>query len=150
MSDFEADIISSSINYIRISSLSDFAALALPIDDGSRYRWEYASGNTNRRYQQMIVKRGRGLSGMALLLGRSLIKENRSNESSKLRIECSLMLAEGLQTAAAIPIPARMGDVGVLMVGVRHPHSYTSINLSYLQECAIELSLLLEESKHKT
>ncbi|WP_337103611.1 GAF domain-containing protein [Paenibacillus sp. YIM B09110] len=150
MRNFEADTISRAVHYIRVTSLSDFTALALPIDDGSKYRWQYASGNMNHRYQHMIVKRGKGLPGMALLLGRSLIKDIASKEANKPRFECSLMLAEGLHTAAAVPIPDGFGSAGVLMVGVRHPHSYTDTNLIYLEQCAIELSNLLEISRYKT
>lgn len=141
MSDYETDLISSSINHIRTSSLSDFVALALPVENGNKYRWSYVSGNTNLRYQQMLVKRGKELSGMAVLLGRSLVKGNGSLEAEKYKLDCPLMLAEGLKTATAIPIALKMGGMAVLLVGLRHVHHYTANELSKLEALARALTL---------
>lgn len=141
MSDYETDIISNFIKHIRTSSFSDFVALALPIEKGNKYRWSFVSGNTNHRHQQMLVKRGKELSGMAMLLGRSLVKGSGSLEDEKYKLECPLMLAEGLKTAAAIPIPLKMGGMAVLFVGLRNVHHYTVSELSELEVLARELPL---------
>jgi hypothetical protein len=59
------------------------------------------------------------------------------------------MIAEGLQAATAIPIPATSYDCGVLMIGTRQAYSYTANDLKYVQECAKELALLLVASNSK-
>jgi hypothetical protein len=59
------------------------------------------------------------------------------------------MIAEGLQAAAAIPIPATSYDCGVLMIGTREAYSYTANDLKYVQDCAKELALLLKADNPK-
>jgi nitrogen regulatory protein A len=147
MDDYETEVISQRMIHIRISTCSDFAALALLSEDRNRYRWHYATGNRNNRYMKMLVKRGKGLPGTALLLGRSMTIDHRKIESDKLEIDCPLMFAESLQAAMAIPILVSTKDIGVLMVGVRHENGYSKRDLNTLHKCARELERVLQASK---
>jgi nitrogen regulatory protein A len=149
MGDNATDNISSSLKHIQTTSFSDFVALALPNRDGSRYRWHYAHGNQNQRYKQMLVKRGKGLPGMALLCGICLTKDARLTEPGDLTIDCPLMWAEALEAAAAIPLPTTSGDNGILMVGKRYSYCYSPAELVYLEECARYLTPLCETTKHR-
>jgi nitrogen regulatory protein A len=149
MDDYETEVIGQRMNHIRISSYSDFAALALLSEDHNRYRWYLATGNRNIRYKKMLVRRGKGLPGMALLLGRSFTIDRREVVYDRLENDCPLMIAEGLQVAVAIPLLKLTEPIGILMVGIRHEKGYSQSDLITFHEGAKELERVLEVSKHK-
>jgi hypothetical protein len=137
---FEADAFSHYIDDLRMDTSSDFVALALSLDDGWKYHWHYASGSANYRYKRMTVKRGKGLPGLALTLGRTVTSEG----ANGLKLECALMVVEGLCSAAAIPIGPAAGEIGVMMVGSRQPYVYSSSELQLFQNRAAELEAQLQ------
>lgn len=147
MSVYEADTISEFIHHIRLSTRSDFAALALLSQDGRRYRWQYTSGNQNDRYKQMVVRKGKGLAGMAVLLGRTLTIDSQSDLSIKLDMDSPLMMAEGLQAAAAIPVREAVGDHGVLVIGIRRTYCYSENELREFQGFADDLANMLTTTR---
>jgi nitrogen regulatory protein A len=151
MSDFEVEDLTYILKQIQVNSFSDFVALALPDELNDRYRWYYTVGNRNQRYKQMLVKRGKGLPGMAILLGRSIAQDNRFAESGGKSIDCPLMWAESLQAASAAPIPSATGsgDIGVIIIGKRNHYHYTKDDLVYLQQAARQLTPLCESVHHK-
>jgi nitrogen regulatory protein A len=142
----DIEAISGQIDRLRLYPFIDFAALALTEDEGRCYQWRYVSGNANQRYKRMVVKRGKGLPGMALLYGKLLVKDMQTAREGEFKVECPLMLAEGLQAAAALPIPSLPVPVGVLMVGSRQPSVYSAGNLQDLKAVAGELCGLLSSS----
>ncbi|OXM84011.1 hypothetical protein [Paenibacillus rigui] len=140
------------LDRFKLDTRSDFAGLALPLDsEGGQLQWSFVAGNTNRRYERMRVKRGRGLAGMAWQIGRLLTWDASMEETAvkapekrSLYLDCPLLLAEGLKAAAAVPV--RSGGVGndwLLLVGRRTPEAYSVTEIAYVQACAAELRDLI-------
>jgi nitrogen regulatory protein A len=137
-----ADTINKQIEDIRISSCSDFAALALPNDFGLLFHWHYASGNVNERYKRIVVRQGKGLPGMALMIGRVITMDEYPISREGLKIECAVMLAENLKSAVAVPIRTAFRNLGLFLVGNRRAHVYSADELAYLQTSGEEFSAL--------
>lgn len=136
------------LEQIRVRTHSDFAGVALPLGLGSGLlQWSCAAGNTNRRYEQMKVKRGRGLAGLALQVGRLLTWDAASGEAAKLHDlyrDCPLLMAEGLQAAAVVPLHSSLlPDAGLLLVGRRQPDAYSAAELLEVRACTAALGNLL-------
>jgi nitrogen regulatory protein A len=144
MGNCEEGSISAIINHLRMRPFVDFAALAVPHTEGRRYEWRYVSGNANQRHKRMFVKAGKGLPGAAMLYGRLAVKYRQTADEAGLVIDCPMMLAEGLQSAAAIPISTASKTAGVLMVGCRLPCVYSADDIEYLKQCAGELAVILK------
>ncbi|OMF04387.1 hypothetical protein BK127_33855 [Paenibacillus sp. FSL H7-0331] len=139
MVEYEGDPMRRLIDHLRISSSHDFAALALPREDGRTYAWYYASGNLNHRYKGMVVKRGKGLPGLAWRLGEAVISDSSSTDIGGEKLDCALMTAEGLHAAAAVPIGPLASPSGIIIVGARQARLYATTELQYLDSCAIEV-----------
>ncbi|WP_240419266.1 GAF domain-containing protein [Paenibacillus periandrae] len=148
MVEYEEDPMRRLIDHLRISSSHDFAALALPREDGRTYAWYYASGNMNHRYKGMVVKRGKGLPGLALRLGEAVISDSSSRNTGGEKLNCALMTAEGLHAAAAVPIGPLAAPNGIIMVGARQARLYTTTELQYLDSCAIEVGRAIQLHNH--
>jgi nitrogen regulatory protein A len=144
MSKTTVDTLSKQIDNIRVSSCSDFAALAPPDDFGLISHWYYASGNVNERYKRIVVRPGRGLPGKALMIGRIMAMNEYPFTAEGYKIECAIMLAENLKSAVAVPIRAASGNRGLLLVGNRQNHVYAAAELEYLQACSEELIDLID------
>lgn len=112
------------LDQLRLSTSSDFSALALIDDREHRIRWAYASGNDNERYRQISLRMGRGLAGMAIRLGRPIVVDSSVPGYGQVSPEYSIMLAENLRAAIAVPVPAPGGIRGVLLVGSRAERVY--------------------------
>lgn len=113
---------------LRDMTSSDFVALAPFVDQPARRRWMYILGNKNDRCQQMVIKMGEGLAGVALRLGRWVKLDAANPRAVEERRECPVMLAEQLQTAAAFPLimgpSTSTGMKGLLFIGRRTDQSY--------------------------
>lgn len=144
----EGDQISRLMDHLRISTSNDFAALALPRDDGRTYAWHYASGSRNSRYKWMVVKRGKGLTGLAWLLGESVAMDASSTSMAGVKLECSLMNAEGLLAAAAAPLGPSAAPSGIVFVGTRQARLYTPSEIQYLNVCALEIDSAIQIQKY--
>ncbi|SFK78075.1 hypothetical protein SAMN03159341_101544 [Paenibacillus sp. 1_12] len=148
MVEYEGDPIRRLIDHLRISSSNDFAALALPREDGRTFAWYYASGNMNYRYKWMIVKRGKGLPGLAWMLGEAVAMDASSRDLAGVKLECSLMTAEGLRSAAAAPLGSSASPSGIVIMGTRQARLYTASELQYLNSCAIEMNFAIQLQKY--
>lgn len=107
----------------RLRSLTscDFMALALLQEHAGRNRWQYVIGNSNNRYQHMVIRKGQGLAGSSLRLGRWVKLDNSHPKYHKERLDSPLMLAENLQAAAVFPLrPVASSQIkGLLFIGKR-------------------------------
>ncbi|WP_262682010.1 hypothetical protein [Paenibacillus baimaensis] len=148
MVEYEGDPMRRLIDHLRISSSHDFAALALPREDGRTYAWHYASGNMNHRYKGMVIKRGKGLPGLAWRLGEAVISDSSSIDTAGEKLDCALMTAEGLHAAAAVPIGPLAAPSGIIMLGIRQARLYTTTELQYLDSCAIEVGRAIQIHNH--
>ncbi|TXK76611.1 GAF domain-containing protein [Paenibacillus sp. N3.4] len=109
------------LELLRSLTSSDFIALAHLQGNMGRGGWDYVLGNSNDRYQQMVIKSGNGLAGHALRLGRWVKLDDTHPKSSQERLHCPLMLAEQLKTAAVFPLVTTSSPVilGLLYMGKR-------------------------------
>ncbi|WNR44220.1 GAF domain-containing protein [Paenibacillus roseipurpureus] len=121
---------------IRNLTSSDFAALALCLDKAKSYRWKCAAGNSNDRYQHMVIRTGQGLAGTALRLGRWVKLDDSHPQFGRERRDCPVMLAEQLQAAAVFPIRLDTGCPmrGLLFIGKRKGTRYEEDEIRTAQE----------------
>ncbi|CAH1202227.1 hypothetical protein PAECIP111891_02068 [Paenibacillus allorhizoplanae] len=131
---------------------SDFIAVAPILDHAARNCWRYVLGNSNHRYQQMVIKVGLGLAGTVLRLGRWVKLEDMRSKSSQERLTCPLMLAEQLQCAAVFPLMTNASPRiwGLLYIGKREQPRFEPSELLAAHERAFTLASLLEEIKKDT
>ncbi|UJF33844.1 GAF domain-containing protein [Paenibacillus hexagrammi] len=139
------------LDQLRRLSSSDFAALASFIDPLSPKRWNYAWGNTNERYLQMMIKPGQGLGGTALRTCRWVKLDDTTSNAAKARGECPLMLAERLQAAAAFPIKEEgsLEILGLLYIGKRNHSRYEDNETKPIQENIGKLLRYMQEDIKK-
>jgi nitrogen regulatory protein A len=122
----------------RLRSLTscDFVAIAPLQDHTGRNRWQYVIGNSNDRYQQMVIKKGQGLAGTALRLGRGVRLDDTHPKRQQERLHCPLMLAEQLQAAAVFPlVPNASSQIkGLLFIGKREQTRFEHGELLAVQD----------------
>jgi nitrogen regulatory protein A len=142
----------SELELLRSMTSSDFIALAPLPDNAEPIRWKYARGNSNNRYQQMVIKKSIGLAGTALRLGRWVKLDETNPRYRQEKSECPVMLAEQLQTAAVFPLTASPGSQmkGLLFIGKRVLAGYEPSELLAVQEKINALASYLQEFKEET
>ncbi|CAN7623251.1 MULTISPECIES: GAF domain-containing protein [unclassified Paenibacillus] len=122
----------------RLRSLTscDFVAIAPLQEHVGRDRWQYVIGNSNDRYQQMRIKKGQGLAGSALRLGRWVKLDDTHPKHQQERLHCPLMLAEQLQAAAVFPlVPNASSQIkGLLFIGKREQTRFEHGELLAVQD----------------
>lgn len=140
------------LELLRSLTSSDFIALAPLQDHAGRNCWKYVLGNSNDRYQQMVIKIGLGLAGSALRLGRWVKLDDTHPKLSQERLNCPLMLAEQLQTAAVFPLVTNSSPQikGLLFIGKREQSSFEQHELLAVHDKIYTLASYLEEIKEET
>ncbi|WP_216651779.1 GAF domain-containing protein [Paenibacillus sp. NEAU-GSW1] len=116
-------------------------------------KWKYAIGNSNNRYQHMVVKSGQGLAGAALRLGRWVKLDDTHPKLVQERRECPVMLAEQLQAAAVFPLVINDTSLmsGLLYIGKRTAIGYEEDEIRAAQESLRALmSSMAEHNKEMT
>jgi nitrogen regulatory protein A len=126
---------------------SDFIALAPFIDKAVPLRWKYALGNSNGRYQHMVIKTGQGLAGAALRLGRWVKLDGNHPRFDLQKSECPVMLAEQLRAAAVFPLiqAPNAGISGLLFIGRRTGNGYEEGEIRTIEKALGMLLSYLEE-----
>ncbi|WP_181909349.1 GAF domain-containing protein [Paenibacillus taihuensis] len=133
--------IQSQLDQIRTSTDSDWAGFAMEEQYHRRIRWLAASGNSNERYAELVIRPGRGLSGLVIKLGRPVIVDARmpASERERLRPDYSIMLVEQLQAAIGVPLTIQDEIRGVLLVGNRSERLYEDNHLHLVKHAAEHL-----------
>jgi nitrogen regulatory protein A len=106
---------------LRAEAGTDVAALAWRDEAGRGIRWISASGNRNERYKHMLLKPGRGLTGIVFRIGQPVVFDSAVPEYQVMRHEYPIILSEQLQTAALLPVKLGNETCGVLLLGSRTP-----------------------------
>lgn len=132
------EAITSELQRVREATSSDFAALALTEEAGSRIGWKYASGSANDRYRRMRLKPGSGIAGLAIRLGRPTVPDRAAAE--RLRQECPVMLAEHLASAIAVPFQTGPERTAVLLVGARRERIYGPEDVRLVADAAARIA----------
>ncbi|QHT59519.1 GAF domain-containing protein [Paenibacillus lycopersici] len=137
----------SRLDQIRASTDSDFAGLAMEEQHRRRIRWVAASGNGNDRYAELAVRSGRGVTGLAIKLGRPVVADAAmpASERERLLPDDSIMAVERLQAAIVVPLAIQDEIRGVLLVGSRSQRIYEEGCLQLAIEAADRLAPRLRQ-----
>lgn len=135
------------LDQIRATTDSDFAGLAMEEQYHRRIRWLAASGNRDDRYAELLIRPGRGLSGLVLKLGRPVIVDAAMpvSERERLRPDYSIMLVEQLIAAIAVPLAIQDEIRGVLLIGNRSERLYGDSQLQLVTNAAKDLIPQLQQ-----
>ncbi len=106
---------------MRAEAGTDVTALAWKDEAGRGIRWISASGNRNERYKHMLLKPGRGLTGIVFRIGQPVVFDSDVPEYQVMRHEYPIILSEQLQTAVLLPVKLGNETCGVLLLGSRVP-----------------------------
>jgi nitrogen regulatory protein A len=119
MNELKRECIEMLLQALRTEAGSDVAALAWRDDAGRGIRWISASGNRNERYKHMLLKPGRGLTGIVFRIGQPVLFDSAVPEYQVMRHEYPIILSEQLQAAALLPVKIGSETCGVLLLGSR-------------------------------
>jgi nitrogen regulatory protein A len=136
------------LEYMRELTSSDFSAIAWQDIHGDCIRWKYTSGNSNERYKQIVIKKGRGVTGSAILLGRPIVLDSTIFDAERLRYENPIMLAEQLQSILAVPLMVSGEMRGGLLIGSRSRRIYTQNEIRIVTSFAERFVALMEQEDH--
>ncbi|OPA76160.1 GAF domain-containing protein [Paenibacillus selenitireducens] len=110
-------------------------ALVQPAADQFVLTWQYASGNLNDRYKRIILHSGKGIAGMVFKTGKSVvIKSIRSEIDPKDLFKYPIIVAEQLQSVAAVPLWKNSRVAGVLSVAFREENQLTEERIQAFQQ----------------
>ncbi|WP_336785155.1 hypothetical protein [Paenibacillus sp. MMO-177] len=115
---------------------SDFIAFAGSAEHHRSMKWNAVIGSLNGKVEHMRIQPGIGIGGMVLRHGTAWRVDKRTNNA--LLRECPVMLAEKLQTALGLPVPASHSNHagGIMLLGRRK-------DLPFTEEEAQRISSLL-------
>lgn len=132
------------LNSLRETTSSDFSALGLLEPGDQRIRCHYVSGNQNEKFKNIALRQGRGIAGEVLRRGRPFILDASVQDAGMQRMNFPIMLAENLQSAAAVPVTIGEEAGGVLLVASRSPRLFSPQQIDLLERSANRLSFLLQ------
>lgn len=129
------------IDDLRNSVNGDVAAVAMIDKLSNTLHWLYVSGSRSERYRRISFKIGHGIAGIAMRLARNVSVNPLVTGGVRLRQECSLMLAEQLHSALAIPLTG-FDDLpmGVLLIGNRDARIFLPAEITLAEQIALQLS----------
>ncbi len=119
MNELKRACIELQLQTMRAEAGTDVAALAWRDEAGRGIRWISASGNRNERYKHMLLKPGRGLTGIVFRIGQPVVFDSDVPEYQVMRHEYPIILSEQLQTAVLLPVKLGNETCGVLLLGSR-------------------------------
>ncbi|GGA09362.1 hypothetical protein GCM10008018_63770 [Paenibacillus marchantiophytorum] len=141
------------LELLRSLTSSDFIALAPLPDDTGRSYWKYAVGNRNDRYQQMVIKKvGLGLAAAVLRLGRWVKLDDANPRLHQERLQCPVMLAERLLSAAAFPVVTSSSHrmLGLLYIGKREQSRFEPGEIQAVQGRIHTVASYIEDILNET
>jgi nitrogen regulatory protein A len=123
----------------------EFAGLAW--SENNIVRWKVVSGNRNDRYRKIILRSGKGIAGQVLRSGRPMTVDCTECKFQYDMKDFPIMLAEGLMSAAAVPVTLNIKVLGILLVGNRSPRTYLSHEIELVSSFAEQLGSLMQTRK---
>lgn len=118
----------------------DFYGFSYLDPEARKLRWIWTYGSISNKTMHIHHRAVNGISGAALRAGRMIVLDPSHAKTAHLHSEEPVMLSEGLHTAVATPVGARGDEIGVLLVGRRHPIDFNDEELRAIQCCAIQMS----------
>ncbi|WJY26631.1 MULTISPECIES: GAF domain-containing protein [Sporosarcina] len=114
----------------------DFTALALVQPEERRFqiRWEYASGNLSQRYRRIVLQSGKGVAGTVFKTGKAIFAPDTEDYfKEKDLYNYPIIMAEGLESFAAIPLFKYNRVKGILLAGCRKKNCMDEEKFKLLQ-----------------
>lgn len=126
------------VEFLRDDYGFDFAAIGIAPEFGEALQWKYASGNTGERFRRIALTPGRGIGGIVLKTGRSMILTDIDNQLDPRDFSSyPIVFAEDLRSFVALPLSDGIHVIGAILCGFR------SVNESH----AGIFNRLVEETK---
>lgn len=130
----------------------DFVGLApVPDSEPPELMWKYASGNTNTRFERIVLPPGVGVMGIVYGSKRPLVVENVSKDiPRKDQYQYPIVAAEGLVSFFALPLLKEDVLAAILLCAYREDHEITQEMLEktahFMSDASDEYTVLLENS----
>lgn len=117
------------VEHLRKEYGFDFAAIGIAPEFGEALQWKYASGNTGERFRRIALTPGRGIGGIVLKTGRSMILTDIDNQLDPRDFSSyPIVFAEDLRSFCALPLSDGYHVIGALLCGFRQVDtSHTAI-----------------------
>lgn len=112
------------IESLREEFLFDFVGLApVPKTDPPELMWKYASGNSNRRFERIVLPPGVGVMGIVYGSRRPLVVENVAQDIPLTdQYQYPIVAAEGLVSFFALPLLRKNELTFILLCAFRSDH----------------------------
>lgn len=126
----------------------DFSSIALYDALNQEFRWRLAEGSLNNRYTNIVVRRNRGICGMALKTKREFMIRNFPEDLQDDALEYPILIIEELKSSVAVPLIYQNQTFGVLLIGQRTYRDFTQEDIDYTKKIATEiLNIYLQEQQ---
>ena len=111
---------SQAVEHLRNTYGFDFTAIGIAPEFGEALQWKYASGNTGERFRRIALTPGRGIGGIVLKTGRSMVLTDIDNQLDPRDFSSyPIVFAEDLRSFCSLPLSDGVHVIGALLCGFR-------------------------------
>lgn len=125
-----------------------FVGLAIQNEVGPDVRWHFAAGNLNDKYKRITVRYGKGNAGRVISTGSQIMITRFPEQILGKSTDYPIMLAEKLLSSYAMPLFFNGIPKGVLLVGHREEHVYTTEEQQLIKRTALILQEAIKSHIH--
>ncbi|PTK10793.1 nitrate respiration regulation accessory nitrate sensor NreA [Mammaliicoccus sciuri] len=121
------------LDLIRSTYGVDFVGLAMTSEDAAYFhiKWQYVSGNLNHRYQNIVLRSGRGIAGIVIKSGKPIeIRDLKESPYNDHPFNYPIVQSEQLTSLLAIPLWKKYRVCGVLLLGQRDDKLFPEIDMN--------------------
>ena len=98
----------------------DFSAIGIAPEFGEALQWKYACGNTGERFRRIALTPGRGIGGIVLKTGRSMLLTDIDNQLDPRDFSSyPIVFAEDLRSFCCLPLSDGVHVIGAVLCGFR-------------------------------
>ncbi|MCD3219164.1 nitrate respiration regulation accessory nitrate sensor NreA [Mammaliicoccus sciuri] len=121
------------LDLIRSTYGVDFVGLAMTSENSAHFhiKWQYVSGNLNHRYQNIVLRSGRGIAGIVIKSGKPIeIRDLKESPYHDQLFNYPIVQSEQLTSLLAIPLWKKYRVYGVLLLGQRDDKLFPEIDMN--------------------
>lgn len=121
------------LDLIRSTYGVDFVGLAMTSEYPAHFhiKWQYVSGNLNHRYQNIVLRSGRGIAGIVIKSGKPIeIRDLKESPYHDQLFNYPIVQSEQLTSLLAIPLWKKYRVYGVLLLGQRDEKQFPEIDMN--------------------
>lgn len=121
------------LNYIRNHYGVDFVGLAMTSEGSDHFhiKWQYVSGNLNHRYQNIVLRSGKGIAGVVIKSGKPIeVHDLTETPYYNQAFNYPIVQSEQLTSLLAIPLWKKFRVCGVLLLGQRNGKIFPKIDIN--------------------